>query len=41
MVNARGDKFTGYLVDGQPSGRGKIVYADGDIYDGEILNGIP
>jgi hypothetical protein len=29
-----GDIFTGQVLDGMPSGLGKVLYADGDVYEG-------
>ncbi len=36
-----GDVYTGYINDfGKPDGEGKMVYIEGDIYDGEWKNGL-
>lgn len=34
-----GSKYGGFLKNGQPHGRGKMVYASGCIYDGEWVDG--
>ena len=41
ITTLKGDTYTGKLKNDQPFGIGKVAYADGDIYEGEFLNGVP
>ena len=33
-----GARYTGQVLRGKPNGKGKAVYKNGDVYEGEFLN---
>ena len=34
-----GGRYTGQVLHGKPNGKGKVVYKNGDVYEGEFLTG--
>ncbi len=40
MTYANGCVYIGEWADDQPSGRGKMTYADGSVFDGKFVNGV-